>query len=231
MPTNTQDPHYTDTPLHQAMRLQMITALQQRGSITHPNVLAALGTLPRHWFLESAMLPLAYQDRPQAILSGQTISQPHTVAYQTQLLNVQPNDKILEIGTGSGYQSCILTHLGAKVYTIERHEALYNRTKRLLTYLNLMTNLHLFLGDGTVGLKIHAPYNKIIVTAGAPVVPQSLVEQLIVGGTLVIPVGDDTTQKMLRITKIDPQNSYQTETFDDFKFVPLIGKQGWNNTK
>ncbi len=217
---------YTDTPLHQGMRQQLIQTIVKRG-ITQPKVIKAMAALPRHWFLDSAMLHFAYQDKAVKILDGQTISQPFTVAFQTELLDVQPKNKILEIGTGSGYQSCVLTALGAVVYSIERQEKLHNYTKKLLKHLNLDQNLHLFLGDGSLGLAEHAPFHKIIVTAGAPVVPQTLVAQLVVNGVLVIPVGDAQSQKMLRITKLDEGNNYKTETYHDCSFVPLLGKEAW----
>lgn len=192
--------------------------------ISDEAVLQAINAVPRHFFLDLAFLELAYDDRAMPIGEGQTISQPFTVAFQSQLLEVKKRDKVLEIGTGSGYQASVLEKLGAKVYSIERQRKLYEKTRLLLQNMNSKVSTH--YGDGTLGLPAFAPFDKIIVTAGAPVVPQSLCEQLKPGGLLVIPVGDEAHQRMLRIRKM-PDGQLETETFDNFKFVPLVGKEGW----
>jgi protein-L-isoaspartate(D-aspartate) O-methyltransferase len=167
----------------------------------------------------------AYQDKAFPIGEGQTISQPYTVAFQTEKLEIKPGDKILEIGTGSGYQACILIEMGAKVYTIEYNRTLFERTKQFLPQLGYSP--YFFHGDGSKGLPAKAPFNKIIVTAGAPVVPAALTDQLADGGILIIPVGDRDSQKMLRIRKKD--GKLTKEEFNDFAFVPLLGEQGWKS--
>lgn len=166
----------------------------------------------------------AYQDKAFPIGHGQTISQPYTVAFQTELLKLKSGDKVLEIGTGSGYQACVLCELGAKVYTIEYQRDLYERTRRFLPQMGYKPNF--FSGDGSKGLPTHAPFNKIIVTAGAPAVPNSLIDQLSIGGCLVIPVGDDNLQQMLRLTK-ESERKISKEVFSNFSFVPLKGEEGW----
>lgn len=201
----------------------MVDDLRGKG-ISDEAVLQAINAVPRHFFLDLAFLELAYDDRAMPIGEGQTISQPFTVAFQSQLLEVKKRDKVLEIGTGSGYQASVLEKLGAKVYSIERQRKLYEKTRLLLQNMNSKVSTH--YGDGTLGLPAFAPFDKIIVTAGAPVVPQSLCEQLKPGGLLVIPVGDEAHQRMLRIRKM-PDGQLETETFDNFKFVPLVGKEGW----
>ncbi|MEQ8575231.1 MAG: protein-L-isoaspartate O-methyltransferase, partial [Fulvivirga sp.] len=153
-----------------------------------------------------------------------TISQPYTVAFQTEKLNIKSGDKVLEVGTGSGYQACVLLEVGANVYTIEFNKALYERTKVFLPKMGYMPKF--FYGDGSQGLKAHAPYDKIIVTAGAPTVPSELIKQLNIGGILIIPVGDHKKQRMLRITK-ESDKKIKKESFDYFSFVPLLGEQGW----
>lgn len=197
----------------------MVDALRRRG-IADEAVLAALAAVPRHFFLEKAFEEHAYEDKPFPIGFEQTISQPYTVAYQTVLLEVKNGDRILEIGTGSGYQAAILAVLGARVFTIERQESLHDSAKVLLEKLGFST-VRCFFGDGTKGLPRHAPFDKIIVTAGAPVVPNALREQLAVGGILVIPVGEDL-QKMLKITRPTPAE-FREERLDDFRFVPFLG--------
>lgn len=201
----------------------MVDDLRGKG-ISDEAVLQAINAVPRHFFLDLAFLELAYDDRAMPIGEGQTISQPFTVAFQSQLLEVKKRDKVLEIGTGSGYQASVLEKLGAKVFSIERQRKLYEKTRLLLQNMNSKVSTH--YGDGTLGLPAFAPFDKIIVTAGAPVVPQSLCEQLKPGGLLVIPVGDEAHQRMLRIRKM-PDGQLETETFDNFKFVPLVGKEGW----
>lgn len=213
-----------DTYRHKGMRRRLVEGLRKRG-IRDEKVLEAVGTLPRHFFLDKAFEDHAYQDKAFPIGEGQTISQPYTVAFQTEKLEIKPGDKVLEIGTGSGYQACILLELGAKVYTIEYNKKLYDRTKVLLPKLGYSP--YFYYGDGSKGLPAKAPYDKIIVTAGAPVVPKSLTDQLADNGILIIPVGNRNKQVMLRITK--KKDELITEEFDNFAFVPLLGKEGWSN--
>lgn len=189
-------------------------------------VLDAIGKVPRHYFFDNAFLEHAYQDKAFPIGEGQTISQPYTVAFQTQLLEVGRGSKVLEIGTGSGYQCCILMEMGVEVYTIEYNKVLFERTRKFLPQMGYRA--HFFQGDGSKGLPAYAPYDGIVVTAGAPTVPQALVAQLKEGGRLVIPVGDAKSQKMLRITKKEG-NKLVKETFNNFSFVPLLGEHGWTS--
>jgi protein-L-isoaspartate(D-aspartate) O-methyltransferase len=207
-----------DTYRHKGLRKRMVDGLRQRG-VHDEAVLAAMAAVPRHYFLEQAFEEHAYEDKPFPIGCEQTISQPFTVAYQTVLLEVKNGDHVLEIGTGSGYQAAILAVLGAKVFTVERQEALYLHTKKLLETLGFNT-IKCFFRDGSKGLPEKAPFDKIIVTAGAPVVPQPLKEQLAVGGILVIPVGE-SVQKMLKIKRISA-TEYREERFHDFRFVPFL---------
>lgn len=213
----------TDSYRHKGMRKNLVKDVRAKG-ITDENVLKALEKVPRHFFLDDAFLEIAYEDRAFSIGEGQTISQPYTVAYQTELLHIKKNDKVLEIGTGSGYQTCVLLEMGAKVYTIERIKALHDKAKQLLPRMGY--HARFFYGDGTKGLKAYAPYDKIIVTAGAPVVPEALLSQLSIGGILVIPVGDDKIQTMLCIQRTG-ENEYNRLELDTFRFVPLIGDEGW----
>jgi protein-L-isoaspartate(D-aspartate) O-methyltransferase len=196
----------------------MVDSLRRRG-ISDESVLAAMGSVPRHFFLAKDFEDHAYEDKPFPIGNDQTISQPFTVAYQTTLLEIETRDKVLEIGTGSGYQAAILAALGAKVYTVERQEALYFHAKSLLADLGFRT-VHCFFRDGSLGLKEYAPFKKIIVTAGAPIVPEPLKQQLDIGGTLVIPVGNET-QKMMKIKRLS-ETRFQEEVLDSFKFVPFL---------
>lgn len=217
----------TDLYKHKGMRRALVSLLREKG-IRDERVLAAIETVPRHFFFDKAFVEQAYQDKAFPIGEGQTISQPYTVAFQTELLKLKPTDKVLEIGTGSGYQCCVLLQITPNVYTIEFNKVLYERTLRFFNMYGLKPNA--FQGDGSEGLPKHAPYDKIIVTAGAPGVPKSLVKQLSVGGILVIPVGNDKSQKMLRITRT-AENDFEKEEFADFKFVPLLGKSGWDAAK
>lgn len=205
------------------LRKKLVTLLRQKG-IRDERVLEALNKVPRHFFFDSALLEHAYQDKAFPIGEGQTISQPYTVAFQTEKLEVKPGDKILEIGTGSGYQACILLEMGATVYTIEYNRKLFEGTRDFLPSIGYKP--YFFHGDGSKGLLAKAPYDKIIVTAAAPIVPEDLVDQLKVGGILVIPVGDKEKQKMLKITKLSSQR-IQTDEYDYFSFVPLKGDRGW----
>ena len=212
-----------DSYRHKGMRRQLVKTVQAQG-ITDERVLAAIGKIPRHFFFENALVEHAYEDKAFPIGAGQTISQPYTVAFQSQLLQIKSGDKILEIGTGSGYQAIVLLELGANVYTIEYQKTLYEHTKSFLPNMGYRPNF--FYGDGSQGLSRHAPYDKIIVTAGAPTVPNALIDQLKVGGGLVIPVGNQKTQQMMRITKTG-ESKIKSEVFKDFKFVPLLGDDGW----
>ena len=214
-----------DTYLHKGKRKALVAELRKKG-IQNEAVLEAINTLPRHFFFDTALISHAYEDKAFPIGEGQTISQPYTVAFQSSLLEVAPGDKILEIGTGSGYQACILHLLGAKVISIEYQKKLFEHTNRCLQRLGIQ--LQLFFGDGTGGVPAHAPYDKIIVTAGAPVVPEALIQQLKIGGILVIPVGDRSKQAMVKITK-KSATEVQREEFEGFAFVPLLGKEGWNH--
>lgn len=202
---------------------QLVQLLRKKG-IEDERVLMAIGKIPRHKLVDTALHTKAYNDTALPIGMGQTISQPFTVAAQTELLAVEKGEKVLEIGTGSGYQCMILCELGAEVYSVERHNELYHRAKQALNDLGYKAMLK--VGDGTLGWSTYAPYDGIVVTAGAPVVPDDLVQQLSIGGRLVIPVGDDEKQMMLRITRVS-ENEYEREELADFKFVPLIGEKGW----
>jgi protein-L-isoaspartate(D-aspartate) O-methyltransferase len=204
------------------LRNKLVKKLREKG-ITNEAVLTAIGKVPRHVFFENALIDHAYQDKAFPIGEGQTISQPYTVAFQSEKLEIKPGDKVLEIGTGSGYQACILLELGAKVYTIEYNRKLYENVKDFLPRLGYRP--YFFHGDGSKGLPSKAPFNKIIVTAGAPVVPTALTDQLSEGGILVIPVGDREKQSMLQIRKLD--GKLVKKEFANFAFVPLLGEQGW----
>ena len=205
------------------LRRQLIKEIKGKG-IKSTTVLSAIGKMPRHVFFDSIFLEHAYEDKAFPIGEKQTISQPYTVAFQTELLNVSKGDKILEIGTGSGYQAAILLELGAEVFTIEYNQKLFQKTMDFLPKLGY--NPHFFQGDGSLGLPKHAPYDSIVVTAGAPNVPDTLIKQLKIGGVLVIPVGDQKQQKMIAIKKLS-QNKASKKEFSHFSFVPLLGKDGW----
>lgn len=204
-------------------RKQLVETIRKKG-IKDPRVLQAIGKIPRHKLVDTALHTKAYNDTALPIGMGQTISQPYTVAAQTELLELEEGEKVLEIGTGSGYQCMVLCEMGAEVYSVERHKELYHRAKEALRDLGYKAMLK--VGDGTLGWSTYAPYDGIVVTAGAPVVPDDLVQQLGIGGRLVIPVGDDEKQKMLRIVRVS-ENEYEREELADFKFVPLIGDKGW----
>ncbi len=216
---------YEDSYLHKGLRKQLVDLLRQKG-ITDERVLEVILKIPRHYFLDSAFDKVAYEDRAFPIAEGQTISQPYTVAYQTQLLDVKPYEKILEIGTGSGYQSIVLAELGAQVYTIERQKKLFEEHKRFVLR-HKYPNIKYFYGDGYEGLPTYAPFDKVIVTAAAPYIPPRLLEQLKKGGIIVIPVGKGDVQRMQRITK-KADGEFQEEVFDNFSFVPM--KEGKNNS-
>lgn len=213
-----------DSYRHKGLRKALVKLLREKG-IRDERVLKAIETIPRHYFFDKAFLEHAYQDKAFPIGQGQTISQPYTVAYQTELLELKPTDKVLEIGTGSGYQCSILLEITPQVYTIEYNEVLFKRA--LTAFKDLHKNPATFCGDGSEGLPKHAPYDKILVTAGAPAVPRALLNQLKVNGILVIPVGNTENQKMIRVRKIT-EVEFTSEELDGFKFVPLLGKSGWN---
>ncbi len=217
--------HYSmfeDNYKQRGLRNKLVKTLRLKG-ILDEKVLAAIAKVPRHIFFDDALLIHAYEDKAFPIGEGQTISQPYTVAFQTEKLEIKPGDKVLEIGTGSGYQACILLELGAKVFTIEYNLVLFQKTKETLPKLGYKP--FFFQGDGSKGLPAKAPFDKIIVTAGAPAVPQALTNQLAENGILIIPVGNRESQKMLRIRK---RNGKLTqEQFDAFAFVPLLGQEGW----
>jgi protein-L-isoaspartate(D-aspartate) O-methyltransferase len=209
-----------DNYRHKGLRKQLVEGLREKG-IHDERVLAAIEAIPRHFFLDPAFERAAYEDRAFPIAADQTISQPYTVAYQTQLLGLKKFDKVLEIGTGSAYQACVLAELGAMVYSIERQKALYDITGQFF-FLKNYPNIKRFYGDGYEGLPSFAPFDKVIVTAAAPFVPPKLVEQLKPGGVMVIPVGDDEGQKMMRIVK-NADGSISEEVLGDFVFVPMLG--------
>jgi protein-L-isoaspartate(D-aspartate) O-methyltransferase len=212
-----------DNYREQGGRKKLVTILRERG-ISDEEVLKAIGKVPRHFFFNETFWNQAYKDIAFPIGEGQTISQPYTVAYQSELLHIQKGDKVLEIGTGSGYQTCVLLELGAKVYSIERQEKLFQKTKEVLPKMGYKAKL--FCGDGSKGVAEFAPYNKIIVTAGAPFVPEILLKQLKVGGIMVIPVGDENKQKMTTILRVS-ESDYEKIVLDTFSFVPLVGDKAW----
>ncbi|MCE2823990.1 MAG: protein-L-isoaspartate(D-aspartate) O-methyltransferase [Sediminibacterium sp.] len=210
-----------DKHVHKGLRKQMVDLLREKG-ITDESVLTAINAVPRHYFLDSAFVTHAYEDRAFPIGEGQTISHPHTVAYQTQLLQINKSDKVLEIGTGSVYQATILAEMGARVYTIERQKKLYDLHKDYV-FKSKYPTIKFFYGDGFEGLPTYAPFDKIIITAAAPFIPPKLVEQLKPGGIMVLPVneGDGDQQRMIRISK-DSNGEITEESFDIFSFVPML---------
>ena len=210
-----------DTPKYQGLRKQLVEKLRSKG-ITSNEVLKVIETTPRHYFMDQGLLNYAYEDQAYPIDADQTISQPYTVAFQTQILDVNINDKILEIGTGSGYQTAILLGLSKNIFTIERQHKLFKKTQRLLKDLNLRPKKIIF-GDGYNGLPENAPFDKILVTAGAPEVPKELLKQLKLGGKLVIPIGINE-QEMTRFTRTSIK-TFDKETFGKFKFVPLLSNK------
>lgn len=215
---------YEDTYQHKGLRNQLVQLLKEKG-ITDENVLNAINTIPRHYFLDSAFDMKAYDDKAFPIGEGQTISQPYTVAYQTQLLQINKLDKVLEVGTGSVYQATVLAEMGAWVYTIERQKKLFEENKNFY-FRKKYPNIKFFYGDGFDGLQAYAPFNKIIITAAAPYVPPKLIQQLKLGGMIVIPVDEGDAQRMLRLTKL-MDGSLKEESFDLFSFVPMLtGKNG-----
>ncbi len=213
-----------DNYKQRGLRGKLVEKLMKKG-IRDKAVLKAIGKVPRHVFFDDALLSHAYEDKAFPIGEGQTISQPYTVAFQTEQLEIKPGDKVLEIGTGSGYQACVLLEMGAKVYTIEYNRKLYQTTREFLPQLGY--NPFFFFGDGSKGLPVRAPYDKIIVTAGAPSVPDALISQLADQGILVVPVGNRDKQMMLKITK--KGDKLIRQEFDFFSFVPLLGEKGWDS--
>jgi protein-L-isoaspartate(D-aspartate) O-methyltransferase len=210
---------YEDSYQHKGLRKKLMDLLREKG-ISDENVLQAMSNIPRHYFLDSAFDKIAYEDRAFPISEGQTISQPYTVAYQTQLLQVKANDKILEIGTGSIYQATVLAEMGAKVFTIERQKKLFDKTK-LFIFKSQYPNLKFFYGDGYEGLPTYAPFDKVIITAAAPFIPPKLIAQLKPGGKMIIPVDEHQHQRMLRITKNEDGTTTE-EAFENFSFVPML---------
>jgi len=208
----------TDAYRHQGLRKLLIENIRQKG-ITDRNVLSAMEKVPRHFFFDSSFLEYAYEDKPFPIGAGQTISQPYTVAFQSELLKLTKGERVLEIGTGSGYQACILLEMGAKVFTIERQKTLFDKTSKYLASLGY-SSIKTFYGDGYKGLPSFAPFDKIIVTAAAPIIPQPLIEQLKLGGILVIPVGEEV-QIMTTIEKISESDHIRKE-HGLFRFVPML---------
>jgi protein-L-isoaspartate(D-aspartate) O-methyltransferase len=208
-----------DTYRHKGLRKKLVDTVKSKG-ITSEKVLHAIERIPRHFFLDSAFDEVAYEDKAFPILEKQTISQPYTVAYQTQLLEVKPFDKVLEIGTGSAYQACVLADMGAQVYTIERQKKLFDSNKNF-AFIKKYPNIKFFYGDGYEGLPTFAPFDKVLITAAAPDVPQKLIDQLKVGGMMVIPVGTGDVQVMKRIIK-QADGSLKEEIYDRFSFVPML---------
>jgi protein-L-isoaspartate(D-aspartate) O-methyltransferase len=212
--------NFEDTYRHKGLRNKLVEAIRGRG-ITDEHVLDAINHVPRHFFLDSAFDEIAYEDRAFPIAEGQTISQPYTVAYQTELLKIKPYEKVLEIGTGSMYQATILAEMDAKVYTIERQKMLFEKTKHFPLKAKY-PGIKFFYGDGYEGLPTYAPFDKIIITAAAPIVPPRLIDQLKTGGIMVLPINENTHQRMLRLTKMEDGN-YEEEAFENFSFVPMLG--------
>ncbi|TAH11188.1 MAG: protein-L-isoaspartate(D-aspartate) O-methyltransferase [Sphingobacteriia bacterium] len=212
---------YKDDFQHKGMRRKLIEVLREKG-ISDEGVLDAMNKIPRHFFLDSAFDKIAYENRAFPIAADQTISHPYTVAYQTQLLQVKKGEKVLEIGTGSIYQTTILAELGAQfVFTIERQKKLYEEQKLFYFFRNQYPNIKFFYGDGFQGLPTYGPFDKIIITAAAPFIPPKLIEQLKPGGIMVIPVDEGEAQRMLRLSKLE-DGSIKEETFEEFSFVPML---------
>jgi len=207
-----------DTYKHKGLRKQLVEQIREKG-ILDEGVLNAINKIPRHLFLDSSFLEFAYQDKPFPIGSGQTISQPYTVAFQTELCEIEPGQKVLEIGTGSGYQACVLEELGARVFTVERQKKLYTRTKKFLAELGYKAKV--FYGDGYKGLPAFAPFDRILITAGAPELPDALGKQLKTGGMIIVPLGRGDIQMMARFIKKE-DGTLRKEDHGTFRFVPLL---------
>jgi len=208
-----------DSYRHQGLRKKLVEAIRIKG-VKDEIVLSAIEKVPRHWFMDSSFLEFAYDDRAFPIGAGQTISQPYTVAIMSELLNLKKNDKVLEVGTGSGYQACVLSAMGVKVYTIERQKSLYDKTKFFLPAIGYGT-IKQFYGDGYKGLPTFGPFDKIIVTCGAPHIPEALISQLKIGGNLVIPVGEGEMQIMRTLTRIT-ETENEINNHGIFRFVPML---------
>ena len=207
-----------DTYRHKGMRRKLVKLLRAEG-ISDESVLEAIDRVPRHLFLDNAFIDFAYKNQAFPIGSDQTISHPFTVAFQTQLLELKPNDKVLEIGTGSGYQSSVLMEMGVKVFSIERHRSLHMKSKKMLNSLGYFPKV--FFGDGYKGQPSYAPFDKIIITAAAPLIPEDLKKQLKVGGFMIIPLGGSEKQEMQRLTKVS-ETEFKIETYGEFSFVPML---------
>ncbi len=207
-----------DTYRHKGMRQKLVDSIRKKG-IKDERVLEALNSIPRHLFLDSSFLEFAYDDKPFPIGSGQTISQPYTVAFQSELLDIKKGHKVLEIGTGSGFQACVLEEMGAKVFSVERQKKLFTKTKLFLNELGYKSKL--FYGDGNKGVKAFAPYDRILITAAAPDIAEALLDQLKPEGILVVPLGEGGVQSMMKITKLK-NGEIKSENFGDFRFVPLL---------
>lgn len=208
-----------DSYRHKGLRKKLVETIRGKGVIDE-NVLNAIEKVPRHWFMDSSFLEFAYEDKAFPIGAGQTISQPYTVAIMTELLQLKRGDKVLEVGTGSGYQACVLSAMGVKVYTIERQKSLYDKTKLFLPAIGFGT-IKQFYGDGYKGLPTYGPFDKIIVTCGAPHIPDALVKQLKIGGILVIPVGEGVSQVMQTVTRLTELDK-EIRHHGSFRFVPML---------
>lgn len=211
--------NFEDSYRHKGLRKQLVDQLREKG-ISDERVLEAINAIPRHFFLDSAFDKVAYEDKAFPISVGQTISQPYTVAYQSQLLELKPFEKVLEIGTGSGYQAMVLAAMGAQVYTIERQKQLFDEHRNFILR-SKYPSIKYFYGDGFEGLPTFAPFDKILITAAAPFIPPKLINQLKVGGKMVIPLGEGEVQSMVRLTKTT-DGGYSKESFADFSFVPML---------
>jgi protein-L-isoaspartate(D-aspartate) O-methyltransferase len=211
---------YEDSYRHKGLRKKLVEVVREKG-IQDERVLEAIGKIPRHFFLDSAFDEVAYEDRAFPIAEKQTISQPYTVAYQTQLLQLKPFEKVLEIGTGSAYQACVLAEMGVQVFTIERQKKLFEQNKKF-EYITKYPNIKFFYGDGYEGLPTYGPFDKILITAAAPEIPPKLLKQLKTGGMMVLPEGMGDVQVMKRITKLQG-DEIKIEVFDRFSFVPMLG--------
>ncbi len=212
----------TDTYRHKGLRRQLASLLKTKG-IENADVLKAIEAVPRHLFLDNTFIERAYEDIAFPIGAGQTISRPHTVAFQTELLEIKRGEKVLEIGTGSGYQTSVLLEMGAKVFTIERQKELFDKTKNFLPTIGY--NPKFFYGDGYIGLTAFAPFDKIIITAGAPIIPDALLKQLKVGGLMVIPLGEEV--QVMTLLKKNAEKKFEKTEFGTFKFVPLLEHKQW----
>lgn len=208
-----------DTYRHKGMRNKLVELLEKKG-ISNSAVLTAISNVPRHLFFDPAFLDHAYEDKAFQIGEGQTISQPYTVAYMTEWLELRPGMKVLEVGTGSGYQACVLAEAGAKVYSIERFRALHERSSKMLRQLNY-NSVRTFFGDGYAGLPVHAPFDRIIITAAAREIPQLLLKQLKTGGIMILPLGSDNNQLMIKMTKTS-DTDFKKEVGENFRFVPML---------